>query len=91
MKAMNRSVLFYQEGVVPSGVVGGDGEDGRGRDNCGRCSKSNFEVLTHYCYQAIVVGGVGCPAKELIVTSDKAGFVVITNDERHPGLCSATV
>ena len=35
-------VLFYQEGAVPSGGVGGDGEDGRGRDKCGRCSKSRL-------------------------------------------------
>ena len=40
MKAMNRSVLFCREGVVPSGVVGGDGEDGHGRDKCGRGAAS---------------------------------------------------
>ncbi len=26
-------VLFYQEGAVPSGGVGGDSKDGRGKDN----------------------------------------------------------
>ena len=29
-------VLFYQEGAVPSGGVGEDGEDGLGKDNRGR-------------------------------------------------------
>ncbi len=79
MKTLKRSVLFYQEGVVPSGGVGGDGEDGCGKDNCGRGAVSPGLGVNSFLLPGKCSGRRGLSCEELIRTSDKSAFVAITN------------